>query len=428
MVEPPRLVDERFELQAEVGAGGMGVVYRAFDRARGNLVALKLHNSTSASSITRFAREAQVLALLSHPNIVKYVAHGVLEGDRLYVAMEWMEGATLFQQMNDRGLTLAEAITVALDVADGLSHIHRHGILHRDLKPSNVMQVAGRAKIIDFGLARRMRDDTKLTQTGTAMGTPGYMAPEQIRGSTNLDVRVDVFALGCLLYECVSGAMAFQGPNWVAVQTKILLKPVAPPSVYGVALPLELEQLLLAMLEKDPDHRPPDVATVTTRLRALGDLDTTVRQTFRGPVPVTLKQPIPWRSPAEPEYLVLALTAADTKLEQLDALVAPFGVKVTRLAEGAIVIRIEPGEGDAAKRAALCALAVRELAANWPINIVRNREGAIDDATQDLAAQELSILFKRGPVEIKLDAETAALLEEAFDVRRTRNGMVLARR
>lgn len=424
------VIDDRFELEAEVGSGGMGTVYRARDRATGERVALKLHAESSALSVERFAREARVLASLSHPRVVRYVAHGVMEGERLYVVMEWVDGQNLHQCLGDRGVTLDESVTVVRDIAEALAHVHRHHILHRDLKPSNVMLVGGRGKLIDFGLARQIHDERKLTRTGVAMGTPGYMAPEQVCGARDLDERTDVFALGCLLYECVTGAPAFFGSNWIAVQTKILLKPPIPPRALGLAVPAALEQLIDGMLVKDPAQRVSTMADVIAALDAVGPLDTRIRQSARGPVLPTRRDAPPWRHPAEPEHLVIATAPEPPALDGLAELVAPLGGTVTQLADGTIVVRIERDGGGAdatAARAARCALALRARGPAWTISIVDNRvEHAIDDATRQLAAAELAVLFDRAAAAaIRVDDETAAQLEAEFAIGRDQVGRTL---
>lgn len=425
----PRIVDRRFELEAEIGAGGMGTVYRARDLAHGgSLVGFKVHNASSAISIQRFAREAELLAGLEHPNVVMYVAHGMMPGNRLYVVMEWVSGITLAQKLDDHGLSAAEAVAVMLQIASGLAYIHERGILHRDLKPSNVMLVGDQVKIIDFGLAREMRSAHKLTETGAAMGTPGYMSPEQVMGRKDLDVRSDVFALGCLLYECLTGTPAFTGPTWVAVQTRILLKPVIPLSALGIDVPAELAEVLDAMLSKEVATRLPDVHTLIAKLTALGSLDSTVRQTTRGPVASTRKTPPRWKFPAEAEYLVIALTDREVDREVVVAAVADLGGVVSRLAEGALIVRVEAHHDPAVERAARCALALRALATTWPISIVDNQASGLDDATRELAADEIGAVFGPGAATIRLDEKTARLLEATFEIRRDRLGFILAPR
>jgi len=428
-VGTPMLIDGRFAIEAEVGAGGMGTVYRARDTKTGDTVALKVHTASSSPSIERFGREARLLASLTHPNIVGYVSHGLIDGKRLYVAMEWVEGEDLHSRLTKRGLTLGETISAVLDVSYGLDHIHSQGILHRDLKPSNVMIVGNHAKIIDFGLARRMREEHKVTQTGMALGTPGYMAPEQIRGAKDYDARVDVFALGCLFYECVTGCPAFFGATWLAVQAKILVKSVVPPRSLGIVMPDSVAALLDQMLAKEPAQRTPDIATVIKVLQEAGPVDESVRQTFKGPIATTRKEPATWRYPAEPEYLVVAMAGRleAKEIAVIEPLVGPHGGTLVQLADGALVVRIERGgEEPAMVRAARVALALRFHDGSWPISVIDNRvENAIDDATRQMDANEMAMLFKRVAAVIRIDDETAAALAGRFNIGKDENGPTL---
>src|SRR5262249_3129846 len=152
----------------------------------------------------RFVREIELLAKLSHPGIVRYISHGATTSGELYLVMEWVDGEVLKTRLRREPLTGREAVTLATRVADTLGAPHAHGIVHRDLKPSNLILPGGRidqVKILDLGIAQRV-GHTQLTQTGVAIGTPGYMAPEQARASGDIDARADVFALGCVLFQC----------------------------------------------------------------------------------------------------------------------------------------------------------------------------------------------------------------------------------
>ncbi len=211
-------IDQRFLVEEFAGAGGMGSVYRARDERSGTLVALKVLNHAAPSIVDRFVREAEVLATLDHPAIVRYVAHGVTQGGAFYIAMEWLEGEDLAQRLRRGGLTCTEAVVLATRLAGALAHSHGRGIVHRDIKPSNIFLARGSAdsaKLLDFGIARV--PDAHATKTGMLLGTPGYMAPEQVRGERGIDARADVFAFGCVLFECLSGRRAFEGEQMMAV-------------------------------------------------------------------------------------------------------------------------------------------------------------------------------------------------------------------
>jgi serine/threonine protein kinase len=405
----------------------MGRVYRAADHVTGKTVALKIHTASSATSVERFAREAQLLAGMSHAHIVGYIAHGVLGTKQLYVAMEWVDGEDLHHRLASRGLTAAESVRIAIEVASGLDYIHERGILHRDLKPSNVMLVGETAKLIDFGLARRMREDQKLTATGRATGTPGYMAPEQVLGIRELDERVDVFALGCLLYECLTARPAFFGESWLAIQTKILTQAVLPPKAFGVVLPPELEDLLSHMLVKEANARVPNIAAIDMVLRNLPPLDNAIRQSHRGPTQRTRVGAAPWREPAVAELLVVAMVSG-VDPQTITPLVAPFGGVVAVLAEGGLVVRVgREGAEPAAMRAARIALALKLHEPKWPISIIDpKRDTAIDEAARQLEANEIAIAFAQEPA-IHIDDSTASQLTDEFVVGRDRGGTTLGR-
>lgn len=426
-MDATRVVDGRFELEAEIGSGGMGTVYRARDRAHdGNLVAFKIHTASSSLSLQRFGRESHLLAGLAHPNVVRYVAHGTMPDGRLYVAMEWVHGETLAQRLDTRGVSAAEAVRIVSQIASGLAYMHERGVLHRDLTPSNVMLVGDDAKIIDFGLARDMKSSQKLTETGAVMGTPGYMSPEQVLGD-KLDVRSDIFTLGCILYECLCGLPAFTGPSWVAVQTKILLKPVTPLTEHGVTVPRALSELLDATLTKDLGSRVPSAAVLHDRLLAIGAVDDRTRYTSIGPSSATIQGAPPWRFPAQSHYLVIALTDGEVDRDAVNSHIRFLGGIVMHLAEGALIIRIEAARDNAAKRAARCALALRVLSATWPITIVDSDETRLDDATRELAADEIGVVFGKRAAAIRIDEGLAGQLGQEFEVARDRMGYLLVR-
>src|SRR5262245_36740079 len=218
----------RFELERRVGSGGMGEVFWAQDRDSGGIVAVKVLHGTHASAGARFLREAKVLAELSHPGIVRYVDHGTAASGELYLAMEWLSGEDLAERLTRAPLTVEETVTMVTRAAEALAAVHARGIVHRDLKPSNLFLVerdVAQVKLLDFGIAW-LPSWTRMTQTGALVGTPAYMAPEQARSAAQLDARADVFALGCVLFECLSGRPAFTGANVMAILAKILLDEV----------------------------------------------------------------------------------------------------------------------------------------------------------------------------------------------------------
>jgi serine/threonine-protein kinase len=282
----PDVIDDRFELGEPIGEGGMGIVYRAHDRATDTAVALKIVRAPDAQADARFEREAAALADLSHPGIVRYVAHGLTGTGERYLAMELLSGATLADRLLGGPLDLREALAVGRGIAAALGAAHAKGLVHRDVKPGNVFlegASVSRVKVLDFGLARRPAGPV-VTRAGTLLGTPSYMAPEQVRGASTIDARADVFALGALLLECLTGRPTFAGENTEAVLTKVLLEQVPSAREVDPAIPAALEALLAKMLYKDPEGRPRDGSVVE---RELAKIEATLTEAA-GPLPSAL--------------------------------------------------------------------------------------------------------------------------------------------
>ncbi len=225
------LIAERYELEELVGTGGMSSVYRAHDRLLERDVALKvLHPQFTADTdyVERFRREARSVARLSHPNIVTVIDRGEQDG-RQFIVFEYVRGENLKTLLQRVGpLPEEEAVRLALQIARALGFAHDNGLVHRDVKPQNVLLNGdGQAKVTDFGIARSL-DVGGLTQTGTVMGTSDYIAPEQARGS-QVDAQSDIYSLGAVLYELLTGEVPFPGDNFVAVALRHINEP--PPSV-----------------------------------------------------------------------------------------------------------------------------------------------------------------------------------------------------
>jgi len=247
-------VDLRYEIIGDAVHGGMGTVYRARDHRSGHDVAVKLIEASE--DLARFAREVSLLATVRHPNIVEYIAHG----DR-YLVMEWVDGETLAARLRGSGIDATEAVAIGRQLAAALATLHAANIVHRDVKPSNVMLIGDRVKLVDFGVARRAVIDGRLTGTGTPVGTAGYMAPEQIRGARDVDARADLFALGCVLYECLTGTPAFGADNAFALRAMVLLHDPPPLRIVAPELPLALDDLVGRLLARAPEDRPTAVET-----------------------------------------------------------------------------------------------------------------------------------------------------------------------
>jgi serine/threonine protein kinase len=266
------LVADRFLVEARAGSGGMGTVYRAHDRSTNAYAALKIMGKLHRSGPERFAREARVLAELSHPAIVRYLAHGIAPNGLPFLAMDWLEGEDLAARLARSGLAIAESLALVRRACEGLVVAHGKGVVHRDVKPSNLFLVdgdPGSCKVIDFGVARFEEGAHTLTRPGTALGTVGYMAPEQALEARDVDARADVYALGCVLYECITGVAAFVGRP-VAVLAKVLNSLPPRPSDVRPELGSALDVLVMKLLAKDRDARPKDAAALLAELAALG--------------------------------------------------------------------------------------------------------------------------------------------------------------
>ncbi|WP_437549548.1 protein kinase [Sorangium sp. So ce367] len=269
--ESPKILAGRFELERLAGTGGMGDVYRARDRQDGEPVALKLLRSSDAQLVARFQREARLLAELRHPAIARLVAHGVSDQGQHYLAMEWLEGEDLASRLARGPLGVEEGLALVHRVAEALSLVHGRGVIHRDLKPANLFLQGGqldRVKLLDFGIARDAAATGGLTEPGVPIGTPAYMAPEQIRGELDIDARADVYALGCILFECLTGQPPYWGEHAFAVFVKVLFEDAPRPSALRGEVPEAVDLLTARLMAKDREGRPEDAAAAASALAA----------------------------------------------------------------------------------------------------------------------------------------------------------------
>ncbi|MGH7822039.1 MAG: serine/threonine-protein kinase, partial [Candidatus Binatia bacterium] len=258
----------RYELLEEIGRGAMGVVYKAHDSFLDRTVAVKTYRQDLAMTENvrrRFEREVKTASKLTHPNVVT-VYDGGLEGEVPFLAMEFVEGTTLEAELERRGrLSVPESLALIFQVVEGLAYAHGLGVIHRDLKPANILlSKSGQLKIADFGVAKVMTADTGATVN--PVGTPSYMSPEQVSGKP-VDVRADVFALGILGYQLLTGEKPFSGDTWTAVLFQILNAEPPPPSQIRPELPPDLDSVLARAMHKDVQLRTRDVVTFGRELR-----------------------------------------------------------------------------------------------------------------------------------------------------------------
>jgi len=288
-----------YRIEAKLGEGGMGVVYRAFDTHLDRPVAIKILRAdatTSSERRRRFQQEAKAASALNHPNIV-HIYDISSSGGTDYIAMEFVDGKTLDRLIGKSGLALGDTLKYAIQVADALARAHAARIVHRDLKPANIIvSEDGRVKLLDFGLAKLTaaadidseagtatmtdREDVQ-TEEGTILGTVAYMSPEQAEGR-KLDARSDIFSFGSMLYEMVTGRRPFEGANRISTLSAILHKEPPPLAEVAPDTPAELDKIISRCLRKDPDRRAQHAGDIKLALAELRE-DSGSRKLSRAP-------------------------------------------------------------------------------------------------------------------------------------------------
>lgn len=262
----------RYDLQEQIGGGGMALVYRAVDTLLGRQVAVKMLRSQFTGDediVHRFRREAQSAASLSHTNIVNLYDVGATEGNEYYIVMEYVDGPTLKEVIRERGpLPVAEAIDITEQICDALEHAHAHNIIHRDIKPHNILLTkTGHVKVTDFGIARAMSGNTITHQyTQSVLGSVHYLSPEQARGGA-IDAKSDIYSLGIVMYEMVTKELPFSGDSPVSVALKHLRETFVEPRAINPDVPQSVENIILRCMVKSPDDRYPDTKAVKADLK-----------------------------------------------------------------------------------------------------------------------------------------------------------------
>ncbi|MGV9563396.1 protein kinase domain-containing protein [Streptomyces sp. NPDC003480] len=317
----------RYELIERLGQGGMGTVHRGVDQRLRRTVAVKLLSPALAhdpQSRARFRREAHAAAALNHPAVA--TIHDVGEepdpdGPRPYLVMEYVEGTTLAEALRDGPLPVAEAVTAACAVLDALCHSHERGIVHRDIKPSNIM-LAGpdTVKVLDFGIAKAFTEAaTRITGSGAAIGTPAYLSPEQINGA-EIDHRADLYAMGCLLHELLTGQPPFRGASPFAVMHQHLLAEPEPVSRLRPQVPPAVEAVIQRALRKDPEERFADAGQMRAALTDA--LAQAAMPTVQAAAPVASATRLDGRTPLRDRFRISLRPSAQGALALLGCLLS----------------------------------------------------------------------------------------------------------
>jgi hypothetical protein len=420
---------ERYQLKAQAGKGGMGVVYQAVDRATGAQVAVKVLNSRGAIEMARFEQEARVLAELSHPGIVRYSDHGTTPEGAPYIAMEWLDGETLEDRLTRGRLGPIEAARVAHQVLLALSAAHSRDIVHRDIKPGNIFLVGGRlndARVLDFGIARRRLDIKRFTREGSTVGTPFYTSPEQARGRADVDGRADIFSLGCVLFEALAGEPPFTGDSSLEVMTKICAGQATELSAKRAGLPAALTSLVRAMLAAEAARRPQSAAALAGEFAKLaegpGETGFPERAVVSGAYGRLQ------RAVAGEGLMASAMRIArgrrgkqedESFLAEVRRLAERTGCMTDRLVDRTVLVAstAAPTAEEQATRLAAVALAVRELEPAAKIAIVSGRTTLLGELPVGPLMERLPLLMDgQAPGTIRLDDTTRRLMPPAFRV------------
>jgi eukaryotic-like serine/threonine-protein kinase len=421
-----RVLCDRFRIEQWVASGGMGAIYRATDLTNGAQVAIKIATHGDRSAMARFEREARLLAQVQHPALVEHVAH-YLDADPPFLAMAWLDGVDLATRLAVRTgsseaevrtpLPIDDVMALGRRLADALVALHERAIIHRDIKPGNIFVVRGTigaSKLIDLGTAREEIELHPLTELGTVVGTAYYMAPEQVR-SAAVTAAIDLWAVGCVLYECLTGRVAFGASQPLAAMTRILIDDPEPVASLRPDCPAHLADIVRELLSKDPAARP-----TASRLQSL----------LAGPGRHPALATRPHRRSEGPSHervirgerflrtFVFARSPSGAELPELD-LVTQHGGQVSRLAPGTGAALItfdgsQPGKDDAV-RAAQLGLALRAVRPDLVLVLASGADA--DGAATPVPAmvdRAISTLLSGSAGEVRLDRTTARLIADRF--------------
>jgi tetratricopeptide (TPR) repeat protein len=399
------VIADRFRIEQRAGRGGMGAVYRARDLARDVDVAIKVSHLAGRDEARRMAREAQALAghlmELHHPHIVEYVAHGVIAEDQMYLVMEWLEGHDLAKQLAQGPLAEVDVLALAWRLARTLSLVHGCGIVHRDIKPGNVFLVNGdlaAPKLIDFGLVLMDAELSRVTPSGLYLGTPGFMAPEQVREPRAVDGRADLYALGVLMFACLTQRLPFEGAHLVSVLARVLFEEAPRVRELRAEVSPALDELIARLLAKIPADRPVSADALATELERLLD---SARAGEGSPLPARIAV-----SQGEQRFFTVLLAGPvapatiETMAAALTSMTADQQVEVVRLTDRTLLAMFT-GDGtleDTAARAARGALSLRASGLTVPMVLATGR-GSMSTRLPVGEAVERAAALRFGPAQ-----------------------------
>ncbi|HXS19258.1 MAG TPA: protein kinase, partial [Polyangiaceae bacterium] len=430
-LEQGEILGGRFRIQELIQSGGMGDVYRATDLVDNTHVAVKTLRSGGVG-VRRFEREATLLSELTHPGIPRYITHDLRAEQGPYLVMEWLQGTTLADFLRHQKIGVQSSLKLITAVAEAVAAAHERGLIHRDINPSNIFLVREDledVRVLDFGVARLTHDEFPLTAEGTQIGTPGYMAPEQVEGSAQTGPAADVFALGCVLYELTTGQRAFTAPTIRELLNRILTENPTPARELNHLIHPGLERLVARCLEKEPELRPKDAATFVALLQEIPFHDERAEESAR-----------PSRSSVhslQQVTSVIVLRGTEIGLfEKVKQTARPFGLRVHQGTDATIVASTQGRgtAGDHAVTAARCALSIQRGTRVPTVAVATGlflQHGevpsgrAFDSALVSLLLRDRGNEPSTGGAALWLDENTASLLDSRFDVRQVEQGYLL---
>ncbi|MBN1654890.1 MAG: protein kinase [Deltaproteobacteria bacterium] len=424
-MHPGDVIADRFEVQRFAGQGGIGTVYQCRDLINNRKVAIKVLQHHPETEKARFLREAKLLSKFTHPAIVRYLAHGTTADGGMFLAMDWLEGEDLCSRLIRERLSVEQSVNLIRRAAQALAAAHDNAVIHRDIKPSNLFLLNSdpeQVVVLDFGIARQLLATQAMTTTGIVLGTIGYMAPEQARGDQSIDARVDIFALGCVFFECLTGKPAFPGTNFAAVLAKVLYEEVPEVRELRPEVSKPLSELVARMLAKNREKRPKNASELLVLLDDIHPV------TSLGPPSVSYTAEV--LTSNEQRLLSVALISLahiseeDTRvtLATLRTIVRPLEGEFALLTNDCAMIMLK-GYGNAADQAIYAAAYSLSMHAATPGSRVALATGRAEIAGQwpvgqviDRAAELLEEAAKSSEEAIFIDEATAGLIEGRYEI------------